>query len=217
MKIMRKLATFLILILTLTLFGCKPAGIEITPINDGVAKLSIVSFDGASESVLGLMNLGHAFVVIENNSSEDMIVGKYNLKSGRAVTIGTWSIAEHFGIWYNVENNYIEYCNKYDGRVSLSKEISIDDLNKINTFISTNDRWGVLKNCGYFATNLWNTVAKDGEILNVGYTPKSICSVITNTPNFEKNIVIPVSDEMGYFDSENYISFKLEGEHYEKI
>ena len=163
------------------------------------------------------MNLGHAFVVIENNTSENLNIGKYTLKSGRAVTVGTWSIAEHFGIWYNVENNYIKYCNKYDGRVSLSKEINIEDLEKINSFISTHDRWGVFKNCGYFATNLWNEVAKDGEILNVGFTPKSICNVIVNTQNFEKNKVIPVGGEMGYFDGENYVSFKLAGEHYEKI
>ena len=214
---MKKICTFFILVLTIFMCSCTPSKVVITPIEDGVATLSIVSFDGSSESVFGLMNLGHAFIAIENNTSEDMMVGKYTLKSGRSVTIGTWSIAEHFGIWYNVENNYIEYCNKYDGRVSLSKEINAGDLDKINKFISTHDSWGVLKNCGYFATNLWNEVAKDGEILKVGKTPTSICKVITNSDNYEKNIKLVVGGEMGYFDGDKYVSFKLEGEHYGKI
>jgi len=35
--------------------------------------------------------------------------------------------------------------------------------------------------------------------------------------NYEKNIKLVVGGEMGYFDGDRYVSFKLEGEHYGKI
>ena len=214
---MKKILSIFILICTVFMCACTPTKVVIQECEDSVATLTIVSFDGSSESMLGLMNLGHAFIAITNNSSEDVSIGKYTLKPSRCVTIGTWSIAKHFGIWYNVESNYIEYCNKYDGRVSLSKNINAEDINKINNFISTHDKWGILKNCSYFATNIWNEVAKDGEYFKSARTPKSICKTIVNSDDYKINEQFVVSGEIGYYDGDNWVGFKLQGEHYAKI
>lgn len=214
---MKKIMSFLIVICTIFVCSCSSQKVSITPIEDSVATMTIVSFDGESESVMGLMNLGHAFIAIENNSEEDILVGKYNLKSGRVVTIGTWSILEHFGVWYNVESNYIEYCDKYNGRVSLSKQINKDDLEKITTFINDNDKWNIFRNCSYFAVNLWNSVAKSGESFNVGRTPSAIAKSIKLSDGYNQNQTFAVSSSMGYFDGSNYVEFKLEGEHYARV
>lgn len=211
---MKKVLCFLILVCTIFVCSCSPQKIEITPIEDDVATMTIVSFDGKGESVYGLMNLGHTFIAIENTSSDDMMIGKYILNPGKTVTVAVWSILEHFGVWYNVESNYIEYCNKYNGRVSLSKEINEEDVKKISEFIKSNDNWDPYRNCGYFATKLWNTVAKDKEFINGGTTPSNIAKSIAMSDGYKKNLEIPVSSAMGYFDGTTFVEYKLEGEHY---
>ena len=146
---MRKiLGLFLVLfICVITFTACADSREYKVSIDDGdIAKLTLFTFDGKGESVWGLANLGHTFLSIENISDESIDIGKKPLPKGETLAIGTWSILDHFGVWYNVESNYIAEHNKYDGRVSITIGIDVDDLKKINESIATNDRWNPLNN-----------------------------------------------------------------------
>ena len=152
-----------------------------------------------------------SFLSIENTSDTSINIGKKELNVSKTLTIGTWSIQSHFGVWYNVENNYIKEHNKYDGRVSVTIGISSEDIDLINEFIEDNDHWGPIKNCSYFALNLYNTVASDTEFIDTPliYTPSYISSIIKKFDTCEFNREIPVEDKMSYFDGTSLVEYTL--------
>lgn len=178
-----------------------------------VANLSIVSFDGSGESQLGLPNLGHSFIVIKNTSSQELIAGNYPLAPNEEVCIGTWSIKEHFGVWYNVESNYINYNNKYDGRVSVTQQISLEELNSISNFIANHNKWSALKNCSYFAINLWNSIAQESEKLSTYliYKPAKLVNELKQFNEFNINQIFNTSTDVGYFLESGYKTFTFGG------
>lgn len=177
-----------------------------------VALLSIFTFDGKKESKYGLFNLGHSFLSVENTSLDTITVGKVELAPNETITIGTWSIKAHFGVWYNVESNYIKDCNKYDGRISITAGISTEDLKKMNNFILSHDYWSPTNNCSNFALNLWNTVAeKDEELIRPFiYSPSKIAKALKNFDGYETNREIITSEKFFFFDENTPKYFELE-------
>ena len=131
-----------------------------------VAILSIFSDDGSKDSSLLIRNYGHAFLSLTNISSSNFFVGGREVSPGETITIGLWNILEHFGVWFNVDGNYISEYNKYPNRVSLSIGITDDDINTINKVIDENDKWDIFFNCSAFAITCWNSVASSGEKIN---------------------------------------------------
>lgn len=223
---MRKIAKTLLIVFLLIfacsgLVACKDESREYkTNISDtDIAKLSLFTYDGSGESVWGLMNLGHSFLSIENVSSENIKLLNKTIEPGETIAIGTWSILEHFGVWYNVESNYIVQHNKYDGRLSITIGIGEDDIEKISSFIAEKDTWNPINNCSYFALNLWNKVAGETEYIKTPfiYTPSYIAEEMKKFDSFEKNKDIPTEDTMGYFKGETYVSFQIEGDNYESV
>lgn len=180
--------------------------------SDDIALLTIFTFDGKKESTLGLMNLGHSFLSIENISSDVIEVGKKEIQAGETVAIGTWSIQAHFGVWYNVESNYIADYNKYDGRLSITTGISLDDIDKISAFIDTHDYWNPLHNCSYFALNLWNEVVEPSEQLNklFIYSPSGIASQLRNFVSVEENRELITEQKFHYYDHSTPVYYELE-------
>lgn len=205
------------LILPFMLVGCgsKPNKEYYAGVEDGdTVKLTLFTYDGKGESHFGLMNLGHTFLSFENISSENVNIGKMSVAPGETVAVGTWSVLSHFGIWYNLEGNYIDFNNKYDGRVSITIGINNDDLVKVNKFIEENDRWNPIKNCSYFALNLYNTVAGDTESIPcpVIYTPTYIAEHIRAFVEFDENKAIECDGKFGYFDNDTYVEYSFTGE-----
>lgn len=184
-----------------------------------VAKLTLFTFNGDGEGKFGLMNLGHSFLSVENISTSPITLLNKNIAPNETISIGTWSILEHFGVWYNVESNYIVQHNKYDGRLSITIGIDNEDISTISEFIKTNDTWNPLTNCSNFALNLWNTVATESEYIKkpVIYTPSHIANEIMKFDNYERNKSIETEDTMGYFDGSTYVSFQIEGDNYEIV
>ena len=134
-KIMRKILIVLLMLVFCSMFvsACADDRKYSASIDENdVAKLTLFAYDGKSESVFGLANLGHAFLSIENLSNEEISIGQKKLASEEMLTLGTWAIRDHFGVWYNVESNYIKEHNKYDGRVSVTIGINEEDLKKIS-------------------------------------------------------------------------------------
>ena len=177
-----------------------------------VALLTLFTFDGKKESKFGLFNLGHSFLSVENISSETITIGKVEVAPNETISIGTWSIKAHFGVWYNVESNYIKDYNKYDGRISITAGISSEDTEKMNKFILAHDYWSPTNNCSNFALNLWNTVAEEDEELvrPFIYSPSKIAKALKNFEGYETNREIKTSDKFFYIDENTPKYFELE-------
>ncbi len=206
MKIKSIFLTALVAIICLFSVGCTSDEKRTATINaDDDIIMTIYAYDGAGESRFGLLNLGHSFLSFENKTSETINIGRYELAAGDIVTISTWSISEHFGIWYNTESNYIKYHNKYDGRYSVSVGLKIDCLDKLAKYIKNNDEWLPTKNCTNFSVGLWNTLCDKNERVSTPliYTPSKLTSDIKSFNTYEKNKAIPVSDRFGYYDENN--------------
>lgn len=156
---------------------------------DDVALLSIYADNGASESNFFVRNLGHAFLSVENISSASFNVGDREVKPSETITVGLWSILEHFGVWYNVESNYIKEHNKYNTRVSITIGISLDDLDKVSKIIDENNKWTPLYNCSKFALEIWNAVAQDSEKIDAKFitSPSYLVNEISKFEEYEKN------------------------------
>lgn len=196
------------------LVGCGPKVEKeyYATVDDGdTMKLTLFTYDGKGESHFGLMNLGHTFLSFENISSENVMVGKMSVAPGETIAVGTWSVLSHFGIWYNLEGNYVDFNNKYDGRVSVTIGIDSEDMVKVNKFIEENDRWNPLKNCSYFALNLYNEVAGESESIPLPmiYTPTYIAEHIRAFVEFDENKAIDCADGFGYFDGDNYVTYSF--------
>ena len=82
---------------------------------------------------------------------------------GETITVGLWSVFEHFGVWYNIESNYIKEHNKYAERVSITIGVNVEDILKMSKTIEENDAWTPLYNCSKFALEVWNNVANENE------------------------------------------------------
>lgn len=219
---MKKLFTFLfiLLICVMPIMGCgdsKDYSAEIS--EDDIALLSIFAFDGKSECKWGLMNLGHAFLSIENVSNDTLEILNYTLDTDKTVCIGTWSIKEHFGVWYNVESNYYSTYNKYDGRVSVTIGLTAEDLDTLCSFIANNDKWNPLNNCSKFALNAWNSVASESERLlkPIIYTPSNIVNQLKQFDSYEINRPMITENKFGYFSSSQFVSFGFNGDGYESV
>ena len=176
------------------------------------ALLTIFTFDGKKESSLGLMNLGHSFLSLENISSETIKIGNVSLPAGETIAIGTWSIKAHFGVWYNVESNYIADYNKYDGRLSITTGVDNDDIETMSEFIFDHDYWNPLQNCSYFALNLWNEVVEDSEKLDgmLIYSPSGIASQLREFKSVEENRELVTAKKFSYFEGDTPVYYELE-------
>ena len=163
------LSIILIMIGVFTFAGCNNTQAvsgrvrELNLSDSDIALISIFSDDGKGESNWLTRNYGHSFFAITNVSDEEFVVGDMTVKPEETISVGLWSIFEHFGVWYNVESNYIKEHNKYAERVSLTIGIGIEDITKITEIIKNNDAWTPLYNCSKFALQVWNAVAMDNE------------------------------------------------------
>lgn len=185
---------------------------EITNSTDSIAEFSIITYDGVSESKNMLKNLGHSFLSVKNLSGNDIVVGNYILQPNDVVTFGTWSINDHFGVWYNVETNYIRFSNKYDGRISVSQNINLNELEKISKFILSHDRWNPVNNCSYFAINCWNEIADENEKLQTYliYKPVKLAKEIKLFSNYKINLDLSTNSKFGYFNNNHFKEFSFE-------
>ena len=183
---------------------------SVTDAANPAAELTIYTFDGKPESEYGIVNLGHAFLGFKNLSREVIDIG-VPVAPGEEVTFGTWSIAEHFGVWYNVESNYILNYNKYYGRQSIEKLVSLEDAETIRAFIFENDLWTPLKNCTWFAVNLWNAVSAGGDRLDTPliYSPAKLKEDISCFNKVKTNKSVFTSESIVYITGSGPEKFSM--------
>lgn len=215
-NMLKRLFVIFCLVVTIFMFtGCKE--IEATRTThfceDDVAVLSVFSFDGGSESAYGIKNLGHSFLSIKNISNDNIILAGKTIVPNEEIYFGAWSLSVHFGIWFNVESNYIEFYNKYNGRISIEKGIEAEDLETIGEYILNNDTWNPLKNCSHFAIGCWNSVAKEDEKLGLGFinTPSNLIKQLKAFVGFKVNKELNFYSGCGYFADLTEDAFVFEG------
>lgn len=179
---------------------------------EDTVEMTIYAYDGKSESFFGLFNMGHSFLGFKNLGTEQIIVGEYVLAPLEEITISTWCIQDYFGVWYNIENNYIEYFNKYDGRYSVTTHINVDKLEKINSYIQDNNTWLPTKNCTNFSVGVWNIATTKLEQLRTHtiYTPTKLVKSIKSFTNAEYNKVPTVNENLGYFKNSQFKLFSMQ-------
>lgn len=213
---MKKVITSILIIFSLFLFACSPSNLSVREASfptDSVATLSIFSYNGKGESKFGIKNLGHSFLSLTNTSSSDIELCGKTLSPGEEIYFGAWSLSVHFGIWYNVESNYIEFYNKYNGRVSVDKGVTLEEIEKISDFILENDKWSPLNNCSKFAIRLWNSLATDKEKLSENFvnTPAKLIEELKTFENYQVNKPLNFYEDCGYFADLTNESFEFIG------
>ena len=168
--------------------------------DDAIGTLRLYSFNGDSERVPLSINLGHSFISIENESSSDLQVGAYDLEPGYTVSIGIWPFSAHFGLWYNVESNYMAEFSRFEGVVSIKTQIDSTDLNEIDEYIASHDYWTLFKNCSFMALDMYNLAAKENDQIDIGglITPAKIYDVIKDTVGYDTDFEIAQYGPMGY-------------------
>jgi hypothetical protein len=165
--IKRILAVILIMFSMVSLTACsepnEPVNKTLSVTADDVALLTLFSDNGKGESNWLVRNYGHSFVAVSNVSDNAFAVGDMVVNPGETITVGLWSVFEHFGVWYNIESNYIKEHNKYAERVSITIGMSMEDITAINEVIKEKDAWTPIYNCSKFALDVWNRIATDNE------------------------------------------------------
>lgn len=198
-KLLARVGVLLALLLCLT--GCgQPKRYPAPRIEaDAAAVLTLYAFNGEAERVFGLMNLGHAFVSVKNLSARPLTLAGYTLEPDSEVSIGTWGMDAHWGIWYNAESVYLT-LGRYKGRVSLTQGLSAQDIDTLTAYLRANDTWTFFRNCSYFALDLWNLTAAPDERIDLGglITPSKVHKRLSATDGSQVERPIPVFGRTGY-------------------
>lgn len=149
-RIVAVLLTAVMLVCSFTFLTVNAAEEEEQPVY--VARMTLGYRDGAKSFE------GHAFLYFENLTDEVIRVGVYNLYPGRGVSLGTFgTMVDGEGLYYNVEA-YRYNLLKLTDYISLTKDLTADQLADVTEKITTSGFWSKFFNCTYFALTTWNTV-----------------------------------------------------------
>lgn len=117
-----------------------------------VAKMTLGYRDGAKAFE------GHAFLYFENLTNKPITVGVYKVPAKGTVSLGTFgSMVDGEGLYYNVEAYRYTFLKLTD-YISLSKNVTADELAAVSEKITNSGFWSKFFNCTYFALTTWNTV-----------------------------------------------------------
>ncbi len=140
----------------------------------GISIIASAEDEGTTEGteIIARMYLGHkpssdhTWIYIENLSDTPIQVGAYPfmIKKGEGVTVGTYgtTVEDGPGLYYNFEawryRNLKPEQNSDHIIIYLSKDITADDLVKVNNMIVNSNRWSKILNCAYTALRIWNKI-----------------------------------------------------------
>jgi len=163
---------------------------------------TIYSYDGKSESQYMINSLGHAWLSVENNTGDSIMIGDYELLSNRSLYFGSWANSANVGICYNLETHFRNKYDRYDGVISLSINIDLEDVEKISNFILNNDKWGFINNCSSFSIHCWNQIVNEEIHLDTYaiYTPTKLCNNLMQYKEYKVNKEMINYDEIFYYD-----------------
>lgn len=117
-----------------------------------------------------------------------------------------------FGGFLNVESHLVNYDNGFPNRVSLSINVTMDDLIKISDRILSAGYNVVFNNCATFARKTWNCVAPVDLQLSDGFPnqPVTLYNNIKKKSGYQVNRPIMNITPVGYVNSNgNFVSITL--------
>lgn len=178
--------------------------------NEGVINLSVYALYGEGDSSSsGGDGLGHAWIVVENGTENMYNFYNTRIVGGETFSIGTWGnrFDPNTGktvkkAWLNLES-YFQMVG--DNTVSLTIEITEEQLETVNKKCIELNKWSVVNNCSYFASHVWNEVAPEGMKVNSYFFPanfpKTLKASIKKISGYQTNRKIDKNSFVGYCDS----------------
>ncbi|MCR4795863.1 MULTISPECIES: hypothetical protein [Ruminococcus] len=138
----------------------------------------------------------HAFLSIRNKAGYDISVLGTNVPPNGAITIGTTKSldGQGDGIYTNAEAWLIKNKGYYKKRVSLSIDITLGELFKLNDVMYKNNTWSWYLNCSIFARTVWNSVAPKSLELTGG-TPVMLADSIKSKKTYKDAAKIGTCDK----------------------
>lgn len=195
----------IVMLLSISVFG-----LQITTYaaeNNGVIQLSIYSMygDDSSASSSG-GGLGHAWLVIENGTNNNYSFYNTTLSAGETVSIGTWGNVEdpdtgdvYKGAWLNLE---AYYGWGTASTASLTITITAEQLSAVSAKCIEMNDWTLIKNCSYFASKVWNSVAPSDMQVSSYFFPANFPSTLKNNiedvDGHQTNRAFAYNDYIGY-------------------
>ncbi len=175
----------------------------------------IVNFSSSGEITLKAFSYyksndgsGYSWIAIINDSNDGYNIGPYYMEAGETVTVGLWGNLDHAGVWYNIESHVIDSLGFFDGRVSVSKSITREQMGTVNSYVSSHDYWNISYNCSVFVKDIWNLVSDDK--LNCGWMvnlPAWLCDSIKGKSEYETNETIATNDKIGYAENNTFTQY----------
>lgn len=107
---------------------------------------------------------GHTWIYVENNTDRTLRVGLYDLPPGQGVSVGSFSftVADGWGLYYNIEAFRENNKDREDITWSVSEELTASELQTLtDELVGYFNSWGFGRNCAYFAFKMWNAVTGD--------------------------------------------------------
>lgn len=101
----------------------------------------------------------HVWIYIKNLSDETLRIGAYDLPAQEGVSIGSWGmmVTDMWGVYYNVES-YASKDRDSNDYYSLTKELDIQDIEKVSEEVRRFNYWDPIFNCTVFAYRVWDCV-----------------------------------------------------------
>ncbi len=106
----------------------------------------------------GITTTGHLWVYIHNTTDEPITVGLLEVAPDDGISMATFGFtrSDGFGIYYNMETyRNDKYCD--ESCISLSDDLTVSELEKVNKKLLTSNQWNPFINCVFFACSIWNT------------------------------------------------------------
>lgn len=107
---------------------------------------------------------GHTWIYVENLSDRVQRVGLYDLPVGQGVSIGSFSfsVADGWGIYYNIEAFRENRDNNSSNHWTKTKELTQSELDSLSNNIANYvNYWDFYFNCAFFAFSIWNSASGD--------------------------------------------------------
>lgn len=174
------------------------------------AEFTIHSFDGAYGALAFLPNFGHSFFSVKNLSDQNFTVGVYEVEPGEELSVGIWGTSAHSGVWYNLESIYYE-LGKYDTAITLTKNISLADIDSLSAHVLAHDRWTFFYNCSTFTLNAWNSVSTADSLKVFGLaSPNKLRHKMQEFTKVSGMKTLTSFREAGYYSGGKFILYELD-------
>lgn len=220
MKTIRKLLCILLSIATLLCCCVVASAAEPRAVYMGVLTI-FASSDGVGSSAF---TEDHAFISFKNTSSQQLNIGGLNVNPGHEITIGAWCTkpAGHtigaddkwpWGVFINVESHLIHNDAGLSDRVSLTINVTLEDIMKLREKVSNPGVYDIrYNNCATFAKNAWNSVAPNDLQLSAGYIdqPVTLYNNIKKKSGYQSKRPVMNITPVGYVNGKgSFVSITL--------